>query len=377
MSLSQGKTRREDLRPSREASRPALAAAAKKSELPKGFARIRERRLSAVPAVESRVGGLWAAVLAGGDGTRLRPLVDRLHSDGRPKQFASVLGGRSLLRETLDRVGILIPPERTLVVGRRSHERFLEEELAEFRAATVLLQTDNRGTAPGILLPAHWIARLDPEAVMAVFPSDHFILGSNAFMVHVSQAVAFARAHPDRILLVGAPPSHPEPDLGWVETGDPIGATASGPICRVVRFREKPAVEEARIYFESGFLWNTFVIVGRASAIAEAGRSFAPEVSEGVEHAVQAAIGGPEAFDQAFAALPAADFSRSILERCTDRLVISRLPDRIWSDWGTPERVYASLAEARLPVPVGLFPSAAPPERLHAPTPAILAPVPG
>ncbi|HWC66064.1 MAG TPA: sugar phosphate nucleotidyltransferase, partial [Thermoanaerobaculia bacterium] len=185
-------------------------------------------------------GNLRAVVLAGGDGTRLRSLVDRIHADGRPKQFASVLGERSLLRETLDRVGILIPPERTLVVGRRSHDRFLAAELAEFRAATVLLQPDNRGTAAGILLPVHSIAKVDAESVVAIFPSDHFILGSHAFMAHVSQAAAFVRANPDLFLLVGAPPSRPEPDLGWVEPGEIAGATASGPICRVVRFREKP-----------------------------------------------------------------------------------------------------------------------------------------
>jgi mannose-1-phosphate guanylyltransferase len=376
MSSPEAKTRRGALRSARPVSRAALATAARKAGSPNGFARIRERRLTAVPALESRGGGVWGAVLAGGDGTRLRPLVDRIHSDGRPKQFASVFGGRSLLRDTLDRVGILIPPERTLVVGRRSHEHFLQEELAHFPSATVLLQPDNRGTAAGVLLPAHWIARLDPEAVVAVFPSDHFILGSNAFMAHVSQAAAFAKAHPDRLLLVGAPPSRPEPDLGWVETGDSVGATASGPICRVVSFREKPATEDARVYFERGFLWNTFVIVGRASALVKAGRSFAPEVSAGIDRVVQAAIGGPEAFDRAFAELPPADFSRSILERCADRLVISRLPDRIWSDWGTPERVFESLAEAKMEVPAGLFPSAAPPERLHAAT-AILAPVSG
>ena len=222
-------------------------------------------------------------------------------------------------------------------------EHFLQEELAHFPSATVLLQPDNRGTAAGVLLPAHWIARLDPEAVVAVFPSDHFILGSNAFMAHVSQAAAFAKAHPDRLLLVGAPPSRPEPDLGWVETGDSVGATASGPICRVVSFREKPAAEDARVHFERAFLWNTFVIVGRASALVEAGRSFAPEISAGIDRVVLAAIGGPEAFDRAFAELPAADFSRSILERCAHSRVRGRPTTGSCSLWrGSPARSVSS-----------------------------------
>ena len=348
------KPRRADLRAPRRSSN-AAAAACRSAESISRFPSNREHRKRFPVAAPPLQPALWATVLAGGDGTRLRSLVERIHSDGRPKQFAAVLGTRTLLRETLDRIGILIPPERTVVVGRRVHAHYLDEELAEFRKATVLLQPDNRGTAAGILLPVHWIARIDPHAVVAIFPSDHFILGSNAFMAHVSQTVAFVNTHPDLFLLVGAPPARPEPDLGWVEPGMAVGATASGPICRVARFREKPAPDEARGYFEKGFLWNTFVMVGRASAIAAAGRDFAPDVSAGIENVVRAAIGGPEAFDRAFTSLPEADFSRTILERCASRLVISRLPDRIWNDWGTPERVFDSLTEARMPVPARLF----------------------
>jgi hypothetical protein len=96
-------------------------------------------------------------------------------------------------------------------------------------------------------------------------------------------------------------------------------------------------------------------MAGRASAIVAAGRDFAPQIAAGVENVVRSALGGPDAFDRAFASLPEADFSRSILERCAGRLVISRLPDRIWSDWGTPDRVFESLTEARMPVPPRLF----------------------
>jgi len=306
------------------------------------------------PATEAALRHLpsWAVVLAGGDGTRLRSLVERIHPDGRPKQFAAVFGSRSLLRDTLDRVGILIPPERTVIVGNRAHERFLAPELSESTGGTALLQPGNRGTAAGILLPVHWIARRDPEAVVAIFPSDHFILGKHAFMAHVSQTMAFAAARPGQFLLVGAPPSRPEPDLGWVETGEPVGATASGPICRVVRFREKPAAEEARTFFERGFLWNTFVIVGRAATIVRAGWDLAPEISERAERAARSCSeGDSDALEAIYSDLPTTDFSRSILERCPERLVISRLPEGIWSDWGTPDRVVQSLTDARLPVP--------------------------
>src|SRR6516225_7631286 len=100
----------------------------------------------------------WAIVLAGGEGTRLRPLVERIHADSRPKQYAVLVGERSLLRQTLDRVALAIPAERTLVVMTRAHDRFFPAEFSGPGAPTVLVQPSDRGTAAGILLPALRIA---------------------------------------------------------------------------------------------------------------------------------------------------------------------------------------------------------------------------
>src|ERR1044071_6116704 len=76
-------------------------------------------------------GSLWAVVLAGGEGVRLRPLVRHLYGDERPKQFSPLLGPRTLLRQTLDRVGLLMPPERTVVVNLQAHARYLDREFGE------------------------------------------------------------------------------------------------------------------------------------------------------------------------------------------------------------------------------------------------------
>src|SRR6267142_6637327 len=87
---------------------------------------VRSRRQS--QETSQGAGSLWAVVLAGGEGVRLRPLVRRLLGDERPKQFCPLLGPRTLLRQTLDRVGRLIPPDRTVVVGMESHERYPAHE---------------------------------------------------------------------------------------------------------------------------------------------------------------------------------------------------------------------------------------------------------
>src|SRR5216684_8713843 len=107
-------------------------------------------------------GSLWAVVLAGGDGVRLRPLVRRAFGDERPKQFCPLLGPRTLLRQTLDRVALLVPPGRTVVVGLESHERYLAREFIEQAGPHVLSQPENRGTAAAVLFAAQWIAARDP-----------------------------------------------------------------------------------------------------------------------------------------------------------------------------------------------------------------------
>ena len=113
----------------------------------------------AMNATTPRGDRLWAIVLAGGRGVRLRPLVQVIHGDERPKQFAAIADSRSMLRHTLDRVALRIPPERTVVVVSQEDARYVTEEFRGASRPHVLVQPADRGTAAGILLPAHWISR--------------------------------------------------------------------------------------------------------------------------------------------------------------------------------------------------------------------------
>jgi len=156
-------------------------------------------------------GQLWAIVLAGGEGVRLRALTRRVCGDDRPKQYAALSGARSLLRQSLDRVALAIPDQRVTVVTHQKHERYLAAEFATRHRPHVLAQPDDRGTAAGVLFPAHWISWQDPGATVAVFPSDHFILEEAAFMTHVQGVAAFVGQHPEWVVLLGALPYLPRP----------------------------------------------------------------------------------------------------------------------------------------------------------------------
>src|SRR5438132_12531169 len=151
-------------------------------------------------------GSLWAVVLAGGEGVRLRPFVRRAFGDERPKQFCPLFGPQTLLRQTLDRVGRLIPPDRVVVVGLESHERYLACEFGEPGGPHVLKQPESRGTAAAVLFASQWIAARDPRATVVFFPSDHFIREEGAVSEQVSDAARSVKRQPEVILQLGVEP---------------------------------------------------------------------------------------------------------------------------------------------------------------------------
>jgi mannose-1-phosphate guanylyltransferase len=308
---------------------------------------------------------LWAIVLAGGEGARLSSLAERICGSARPKQFLPLLGARSLLDQTIDRVARRVPAARTVVVGKSAHAPFLSP-LAERQDLHLMLQPHDRGTAAGVLYPVHWVAHQAPDAVVAIFPSDHLVLEEEAFMACVEETAEWVRHDPRWIALLGATPTDPEPEYGWIEPGEAVDE--GGAFRHVRRFWEKPSPAQARRCLAAGCVWNTFVFVATAERLVAVGRDLLPTLHDrlrriwswaGTEHEAWAV-------EQAYRLAPCASFSDSVLAAAPEMLVVRRLPPLTWCDLGTPDRVLRALRLMRLQ-PAWLSAALERPARLPAP----------
>src|SRR4029450_12810435 len=167
---------------------------------------------------------MWAVVLAGGEGVRLRPLIRQLYDQDVPKQYAVLTGGRA-------------PPGEA--AGR--HRRCAARELRYSEGGPhVLAQPQDRGTAAGILLAAHCIQSRDHGAPMTIFPADPFVRDEATFRRFIGIMGGFVEKHPEWLVAMGVSPTGAEPEFGWIQPGERLPAAGYAPIFRTRRFVEKP-----------------------------------------------------------------------------------------------------------------------------------------
>src|ERR1043165_3317040 len=220
----------------------------------------------------------WAVILAGGDGTRLQSMTRAISGDNRPKQFVPVIGGSTLLNQTRRRVALSIEPERTLVVVTQKHRRFYEPLSHEISTDLLVEQPVNKGTAPAILYALLRVAAKSPNAIVALFPSDHFFSDDEEFMSHAEVALDSVEVQPENVILLGITPTAPETEYGWIEPEPSILSHVQKSITRVRKFWEKPAANVASTLLERGCLWNSFVMIGTATALLKLTRAALPEL---------------------------------------------------------------------------------------------------
>lgn len=214
----------------------------------------------------------YAILMAGGVGSRFWPVS----TTEFPKQFHDMLGaGSTLIQKTFSRLSQIIPAENILILTNEKYNDLVLEQLPMVKEEQVLLEPAMRNTAPCILYASLKIKKQNPDALVVVAPSDHWIEDENAFVGNLQQCFDFC-AQEEALMTLGIQPTFPNTGYGYIE----FDKSDQNPIKRVSQFREKPDYVTAKEFIESGnFLWNGGIFIWSVKAITSAFESFQPQMN--------------------------------------------------------------------------------------------------
>ncbi len=215
----------------------------------------------------------YGLILAGGRGTRFWPRSRKRTA----KQVLNVVGDRTLIQETVDRLAPVIPPERLWILTNDHLRDTIVDQLPEVPKEQILAEPAQRNTAPAIGLAAHILQSIDRDAVMGVFPADHVVGKPVAYRTVLKSA--FKGAESGNLMVVGIQPRWPETGYGYVEfpKGTPSGGRDAVP---VRRFHEKPELPKAKRYVAAGnFYWNSGMFFWRAGVLLDELRRHLPRTA--------------------------------------------------------------------------------------------------
>ena len=219
----------------------------------------------------------YAVIMAGGVGSRFWPMS----TTDFPKQFHDMLGtGQTLLQKTFERLSTFIPEENILVLTNEKYSDLVKEQVPELTPAQVVTEPAMRNTAPCILYAAMKIHKMDPDAVMIVAPSDHWIEAEDKFAKDVNQC--FKTCEEDEVICtMGIIPTFPNTGYGYIEYEKSVDKDQGLGLKRVSQFKEKPVYQTAKKYLEQGnFLWNAGIFMWSVTTILDAFKQFQPSQYE-------------------------------------------------------------------------------------------------
>jgi mannose-1-phosphate guanylyltransferase len=276
-----------------------------------------------------------ALILAGGSGTRLRPLS----SDENPKQFLRIFDGVSLIEMTFDRVSRLMEPSSIFISTNEQYAPKCAAYLPTLPEVNILTEPARRNTAPAIAVCCFAIESIIEDAVIAVLSSDSYIADEDEFIRVLARAFDFA-ASSDCLVTIGIEPAEANTGYGYLQLGDEIG---SGGIVRVDGFREKPSQETADEYLRSGgYCWNAGMFVWRAGVFRRALEAAAPEIASLADRIVTS--GDPGRRAEHYQAMPSISIDYALMEKAPRVAAIRG--NFGWSDVGS----FESLERVGVPV---------------------------
>ena len=220
----------------------------------------------------------YAVIMAGGGGTRLWPVSRK----ERPKQLLPLIGQETLFQATVQRLENLFPPERILVVTMEEQAREMRQQTPSIPEENYIIEPAPRGTASVVGLAAAIAQKREPNATMAILPSDHFIRNRDLF--HYLLRAAFEVALDGYLVTLGIAPTHPSTAYGYVQQGNPLSGGYNYPAYEVKSFKEKPNDETAQKLLRSGnHSWNSGMFIWRADVILNEIARQMPELDQALK----------------------------------------------------------------------------------------------
>ena len=275
----------------------------------------------------------YVVIMAGGVGTRFWPFS----RTSKPKQFLDILGcGKSLLQLTYERFLEIIPKENIYVVSNKRYKELIEQQIPDISDDQMLLEPFQRNTAPCVAYASYKIASKNPEANIVVTPSDHAIFNDGKFLDTVKTALEIS-ASGNKLVTIGIQPHRPETGYGYIQFVD----EDSGDVKKVKTFTEKPELELAQKFLESGdFVWNAGLFVWKASSIVDAFEKYEADIASTFSEMYDAYYTTSEndRISEAYAQCKNISIDYAILEKAENVWVV--LGNFGWSDLGAWDSIY-------------------------------------
>jgi mannose-1-phosphate guanylyltransferase len=282
---------------------------------------------------------MLALIMAGGAGTRFWPKSRERH----PKQLLPIIGDGTMLQNTVRRLQPLIPIENIFIISNHVQHPGIASQLPMLPAENIIVEPRSKNTAACIGLGAVMLRQREPDGVMVVLPADHLISDDEIFRETLTNAGKIA-AEEEVLMTIGIPPSYPATGYGYIQFSNDRVSVGQATAYRVKTFAEKPNLETAKRFLESGdFLWNSGVFVWRTPVIMAQIEEHLPQLYDGLLE-ISACLGKPEQsqiIDRVYQQIKSISIDYGVMEKA--RNVVVMRGHFNWNDLGSWEEVYKLL----------------------------------
>ena len=276
---------------------------------------------------------LYAVIMAGGIGARFWPRSKKKS----PKQLLKIVGEKTMIQETVERINGLVPKENILIVTNETQKPGIMEQLPEIPVENIIVEPFGRNTAACIGLASIIIQKRSPDAVTFVMPADHIIKDNEKFLETLETAAKFS-SEKNALLTIGIQPTRPETGYGYIQIDEDSGKDN---VYKVLTFAEKPNYATAVNFIKSGdFFWNSGMFIWKIDTILDEMSKLMPDLFEGLVQ-IREQLNNPNFHDklsEIYGHLKSISIDYGIMEKSDKVFLVKGLFS--WSDVGSWEAVY-------------------------------------